>query len=205
MSTTVVSESVLACRQTVTGLCVLMRQVRTRRGGGEHGAQNENSWRCLVVPVCEGEDGVSISLPPPSDGVRSLEFKLAVGAGLNHIPQCVAGYPALRKLRLSCLTEVTVWPPWLGTLSTLQDLSVEGSGLQQLPQAVRGLGGLTTLNVASNRLTELPSWLARCTKLLSLQVKTLRARAATTRARADTRGWGFARQATTASRACRVG
>lgn len=52
----------------------------------------------------------------------------------------------------------------------MQDLSLEGSGLRQLPEALRAMGGLTALNVSQNQLSQLPGWLGRCTRLLSLQV-----------------------------------
>jgi len=148
-------------------------RVRARRAASDDSEQAESSEcsGCIVVPLCREEEGLSISLPPASERVRSLD--LSVGAGLEYIPECVATYAALRKLRLSWLTEVVEWPAWLGTLTTLQDLSLECSGLQQLPEAFRGLGGLTALNVSSNRLTELPAWLERCTRLLSLQVEAL--------------------------------
>eukprot|EP00961_Rhodomonas_salina_P039961 537288-Rhodomonas_salina.3 len=70
--------------------CLHGRGVRARRAASDDSEQAESSEcsGCIVVPLCREEEGLSISLPPASERVRSLD--LSVGAGLEYIPECVA-------------------------------------------------------------------------------------------------------------------
>ncbi|MER7501450.1 hypothetical protein AB0L05_18345 [Nonomuraea pusilla] len=60
----------------------------------------------------------------------------------------------LRELRLN----LTAVPDRLGTLTALTHLRL-GGGLTHVPEALRDLPSLTSLDLYGNELTELPAWL----------------------------------------------
>jgi Leucine-rich repeat (LRR) protein len=56
---------------------------------------------------------------------------------------------------------LTEMPDWLRSLSGLKTLDLSDNGITEVPGWLRNLGSLKTLNLSNNKLTEVPDWLER--------------------------------------------
>jgi len=115
------------------------------------------------------------------------------GSALDKVPAVVGKLSALRQLSLygvpaldegalpKSLTRLTivgcssdVLPKSLATLTNLEDLMVCRTKLTAVPDSIRKLRKLTTLDLARNEeLAELPAWLGELTRLESLSLRDL--------------------------------
>lgn len=108
------------------------------------------------------------SLPPSLAGLPALS-KLS----LDSVPQLSTSLGGLRQLATLALHgQVTRagLPPELGELTGLTSLALAYSTLSALPGAVRGLRGLQTLYLTNGDFSSLPPWLPELTRLSYLAV-----------------------------------
>ncbi len=113
------------------------------------------------------------SLPETIGELTHLESLDLSWNRLVQLPPELAKLTKLRRLDLNYSGEIGVLEPWIGQLSSLEELHIREVAVSELPESMALLHQLQTLDISDTALSELPRWLGNLPKLQTLNISGL--------------------------------